>query len=80
MKFTQCFLITREREDRKDIINWSGLSLFSIILFLRFYNPTEEFEDGRIEEVDKYIRIIILEDTLTIHNAFFDRSFKPNEL
>jgi hypothetical protein len=37
--------------------------------------------DGRIrrwafiEEVQKYLRIIILEDKETIHNAFFDRSF-----
>jgi len=31
---------------------------------------------GRIEEVDKYLRVILLEDGETIHNAFFDRSFK----
>jgi hypothetical protein len=38
--------------------------------------------DGRIkkwsfiEEVDMYPRVILLEDGVTIHNAFFDRSFK----
>jgi len=37
--------------------------------------------DGRIwrwayiNEVEKYLRIIILEDKETIHNAFFDRSY-----
>lgn len=32
---------------------------------------------GRIEEFDnKIIRVITLEDKLTIHNAFPDRSFK----
>lgn len=32
---------------------------------------------GRIEEFDnKIIRVITLEDELTIHNAFPDRSFK----
>jgi len=80
MKFTQYFLLTRERDDRKDIkLEW--------IKFV-FYHPLFEViqSDGRIrrwayiEEVDKYLRIIILEDSLTIHNAFFDRSFKPNEL
>lgn len=80
MKFTQYFLLTRERDDRKDIkIEW--------IEFV-FYHPVFEViqSDGRIrrwsyiEEVNKYLRIIILEDRLTIHNAFFDRSFKPNEL
>lgn len=80
MKFTQYFLLTRERDDRKDIkLEW--------IEFV-FYHPVFEVlqSDGRIrrwayiEEVNKYLRIIILEDSLTIHNAFFDRSFKPNEL
>lgn len=38
--------------------------------------------DGRIrkwawiEEVAKYLRVILLEDGKTVHNAFFDRSFK----
>ena len=80
MKFTQYFLLTRERDDRKDIkLDW--------IEFV-FNNPVFEVlqSHGRIrrwayiEEVNKYLKIIILEDSLTIHNAFFDRSFKPNEL
>jgi hypothetical protein len=38
--------------------------------------------DGRIrkwkfiEEVGKYLRVILLEDGETIHSAFFDRTFK----
>jgi hypothetical protein len=38
--------------------------------------------DGRIrkwiyvEEFGKYLRVILLEDGETIHNAFFDRNFK----
>ncbi len=47
-------------------------------------NPlkTEIQSDGRIkkwkyiEEVDKYLRVILLEDDETVHNAFFDRRFK----
>ena len=31
---------------------------------------------GKIAEVDKYLRVILLEDGETVHNAFFDRSFK----
>jgi hypothetical protein len=49
-------------------------------------NP--EFEqvqpDGRIrkwrriaEANNRYLRVVILEDGKTVHNAFFDRSFKP---
>jgi hypothetical protein len=38
--------------------------------------------DGRIrrwtwiEEEDKFLRVILLEDGETVHNAFFDRGFK----
>lgn len=75
-KFTQYFLATRERDDRKSIkIEW---------IELVFENPICEIIqiDGRIKrwafinEEQKYLRIIILEDKETIHNAFFDRSFK----
>jgi len=31
---------------------------------------------GYIEEAGKYLRIILLEDGETIHNAFFDRTYK----
>ncbi len=39
--------------------------------------------DGRmryykfIPEVQKFVRVITLEDGETVHNMFFDRSFKP---
>ncbi|MDI6794802.1 MAG: hypothetical protein QME81_18375 [bacterium] len=47
-------------------------------------NPIKEEvqSDGRIKkwakinEVDKYLRVILLEDGMTVHNAFFDKSFK----
>lgn len=80
MKFTQYFLHTRERDDRKDIkLEW--------ITYV-FYNYEFEViqEDGRfkrwgyIKEIDKYLRIIVLEDKLTIHNAFLDRTFKIKNL
>ncbi len=33
---------------------------------------------GMIEEMDnRYLRVVTLEDKTTIHNAFFDRRFKP---
>jgi len=31
---------------------------------------------SKIKEVDKYLRVVLLEDGETIHNAFFDRNFK----
>ena len=64
------------REDRKNIkLEW---------IEYVFNNPViEEIQiDGRIkrwafiEEANKYLRIIILDDKETVHNAFFDRNFK----
>lgn len=43
---------------------------------------TEVQTDGRIrkwsliEEVGKHLRVILLKDGETVHNAFFDRDFK----
>ena len=76
MEYTDYFKHTRLREDRKNI----KLSWIEYV-----YNNPDKLEiqsDGRIRkwakihEVDKYLRIVILKDNKTIHNAFFDRSFK----
>ncbi len=33
---------------------------------------------ARIDEMDgKYLRVVLLRDQETVHNAFFDRTFKP---
>jgi hypothetical protein len=33
---------------------------------------------GRIEEMDgRYLRVILPPDRKTVHNAFFDRGYKP---
>ena len=33
---------------------------------------------GRIAEMDgRWLRVILLPDAETVHNAFFDRSFRP---
>jgi len=75
MEFTNYFLHTRLRPDRKDIkMEW---------IEQVFYKPEFEQiqEDGRIRrwayiaEADKHLRVVILEDKETIHNAFFDRSY-----
>ncbi len=49
-------------------------------------NPVKQVsqQDGRIrrwapikEMEGKYLRVVLLPDGETVHNAFFDRSFKP---
>lgn len=77
MKFTHYFLHTRQRSDRKDIqLEWIQYVID---------NPVKEEiqPDGRIrrwakisEADDKYLRVVLLADGETVHNAFFDRSFK----
>jgi hypothetical protein len=77
MKFTKYFEYTRQRPDRIGINEEWIINAF-------FYPIHEEIQsDGRIrrwakipEADNKILRIVILEDTETIHNPFFDRSFK----
>jgi predicted ATPase len=77
MKFTQYFLYTHERKDRKDIkMEWIEYVIKNPI-------KEERQSDGRIRRWakianvnNKYLRVVLLEDGETVHNAFFDRSFK----
>jgi len=77
MKFTQYFLAMRERQDRAAIqLSWIERAIS---------NPAKEViqSDGRIkrwakipEAGNKYLRVVLLKDRETVHNAFFDRSFR----
>ncbi|MEK6621898.1 MAG: hypothetical protein AABZ13_05400 [Planctomycetota bacterium] len=76
MKYTQYFLHTRQRPDRAYIKDeWIDFTIKNPV-------QTQIQSDGRIrkwakiKEERKYLRVILLEDRETIHNAFFDRDFK----
>jgi hypothetical protein len=78
-KTTEYFNYTRNRPDRQIIKDeW-------ILLTISEPLRTEVQTDGRIRkwrkinEVEKVLRVILLEDGETIHNAFFDRNFKDNQ-
>jgi len=76
MKYTQYFLLTRQRPDRSSIaLEWIARVVSS---------PEQEFvqKDGRIrrwkridEAEGRFLRVVLLDDGETVHNAFFDRSF-----
>ena len=76
MKTTRYFDYTRKRQDRAKIKE----------VWIEFVieNPEKTViqSDGRIRkwskitEANKYLRVILLEDGITVHNAFFDRSYK----
>ena len=78
MKFTKYFDSMRERADRRCIqLDW--------IEYVIQHPVAEQIqEDGRmrrwamIDEAEgRYLRVVLLPDCETIHNAFFDRSFRP---
>ncbi|MEX2140050.1 MAG: hypothetical protein WD894_12365 [Pirellulales bacterium] len=78
MKFTKYFETVRIRPDRTTIQEeWIQRVID---------NPIKEVvqEDGRIRrwaaigEMDgRYLRVVLLDDGETVHNAFFDRTFTP---
>ena len=76
MKFTEYFLHTRRRSDRQ----WIELAWIERVVIS--YVGEEVQADGRIrrwaridEAENRYLRVVLLEDGETVHNAFFDRSF-----
>ena len=78
MKFSRYFVYTRRRPDRALIKDeWIARAVNSPL-------KTESQSDGRIrkwayiEEAERYLRVILLEDGETVHNAFFDRSFRED--
>ncbi len=78
MKFTDYFQEVLRRPDRSIVeLDWIQRVIDS---------PAREVvqQDGRIrrwgqvsEMGGRWLRVILLPDGETVHNAFFDRSFKP---
>jgi hypothetical protein len=76
MKFTQYFLHIRQRPDRAKIkLEW-------IQETVKNEDYAEVQSDGRIrkwkriDKENKFLRVVLLPDGETVHNAFFDRSFR----
>jgi hypothetical protein len=80
MKVTSYFLANRDRPDRR------GIELEWIERVLRRPTHRKVQSDGRIrlwgridEAGGRYLRVVLLSDGVTIHNAFFDRRFKEGD-
>jgi membrane carboxypeptidase/penicillin-binding protein PbpC len=78
VKTTAYFDAIRSRPDRATIVD-AWIERASV-------HPLREViqKDGRFrrwvqipEMENRYLRVILLEDGETVHNAFFDREFKP---
>jgi hypothetical protein len=78
VRFTRYFLEIRTRADRATILDeWIERAIQSPV-------REEVQSDGRmrrwvqISEMEgRYLRVVLLADGETVHNAFFDRGFKP---
>jgi len=77
MKVTKYFQFRRSLPDRGAILDESIREVIR--------NPSRRLtqDDGRIrlwgkipEAGNRYLRVVLLEDGRTVHNAFFDRNFK----
>lgn len=80
MKYTEYFRYVRQRPERGRIKDeWIGRAISHPV-------AQEIQADGRlcrwawIEEEAKFLRVILLADQQTIHNAFFDRRFKAEDM
>ncbi len=77
VKTTDYFCYTRLRPDRAGILDeWIEVAIATPL--------REEIQsDGRIRRWTyiaseaKYLRVVLLADAETVHNAFFDRDFQP---
>ena len=79
MKFSRYFLYMRNRPDRARIrLEWIEETVKEPV-------HMEIQRDGRvrkwkwIRDENKFLRVILLPDGETVHNAFFDRRFKGEE-
>jgi hypothetical protein len=76
MKFTQYFLFVRNKPDRSIIKEEWILKTVNEPLKTEIQADRRIRKWSFVKEVGKYLRVILLEDGETVHNAFFDRGFK----
>lgn len=78
MKFTAYFHATRQRPDR------AGIDLRWIAVVVAHPEREQVQVDGRIrrwaaiaDAGGRVLRVVLLADGQTVHNAFFDRGYEP---
>jgi hypothetical protein len=76
MKTTQYFDYTRKRPDRAQIKEDWIKKVIEKPAKIEVQSDGRIRKWARISEVGKYLRVILLDGGETVHNAFFDRSFK----
>jgi len=79
MKKTQYFEYTRKRSDRAQFKDKWIKYVIDNPERIQIQSDGRIRKWAKITEVNKYLRVILLEDRETVHNAFFDRSYKEDE-
>ena len=79
MKKTQYFEYTQKRPDRAQIKDKWIKYVIDNSERIQIQSDGRIRKWAKITEVNKYLRVILLEDSETVHNAFFDRSYKEDE-
>jgi hypothetical protein len=78
VKVTKYFQAIRSRPDRAVIKDEWILRVITVPEREHVQADGRVRRWGRIEEMDgRYLRVILLPDRETVHNAFFDRGYKP---
>lgn len=77
MKTTKYFQFRRLLPDRKDIRDQWIQHVIKMPMKTVVQDDGRIKKWGRVEEASgRWLRVILLEDGETVHNAFFDRDFK----
>jgi hypothetical protein len=76
MKFTKYFLYTIQRPDRAKIkMDWIEETIKNPD-FMEVQSDKRIRKWKKISEEGRFLRVILLPDGETVHNAFFDRRYK----
>ena len=79
MKFTQYFLYTIHRPDRAKIkMEWIEETVKNPD-HVEVQSDKRIRKWKRIKDEGKFLRVILLPDGVTVHNAFFDRGYKGED-
>ena len=78
MQYTRYFQYTRNRPDRRKIKDELTRQAIEEPIYERIQSDGRIRRWTKLKEVDKVLRVILVSDGETVHNAFFDRSYnKP---
>ena len=75
-KTTEYFKYTRTRPDRTDILDEWILEVINHPIKVQLQSDGRHKKWAYIAQAEKYLRVVLLKDGETVHNAFFDRRFK----